>query len=204
MGYNRLVCNVGISGDKYPITNNGVKTKEYDAWYGMLRRCYSEKYHAKCPTYKDVTVCDEWLYYPNFYEWLHEQENFEKWLNGNMWALDKDILVKGNKIYSPDTCCLVPDNINKLLIKSDKTRGIYLIGACYKEDLQKFEVFCCNPKTKKQEYVGVYQTELEAFKAYKNIREFYIKQIATEEFEKGNITKKCYDSLKKYQIEITD
>ena len=126
--YYPSVFNVGITGSKYPRTINGKHTKEYDTWYSMLKRCFDKKTKERCPTYQDVTCCEEWLYFPNFYEWLHSQENFEKWKTESLSALDKDIIVKHNKIYSPKTCCLVPHYVNSLFVKNDICRGDMPIG----------------------------------------------------------------------------
>ena len=96
--YYTSVYGVGIRGNKYPTKINGDMTKEYETWFQMIRRCFNKR--EREPTYKNVNCCDEWLLYENFYEWLHNQENFDRWLNGEKWTIDKDILVKGNKIYS--------------------------------------------------------------------------------------------------------
>lgn len=117
---NAGVYGVGIKGGKYHTVNNGEITKEYRAWKSILRRCFDVKTKNERPTYKDVTCCEEWLLYENFYKWLHSQENFDKWLNGYKWAVDKDILIKGNKIYSPNSCCLVPMYINTLFAIKNK------------------------------------------------------------------------------------
>ena len=197
------VYGVGITGVKYELRKNGKVTKEYDTWKGMLRRCYDEKFLKKQPTYIDCQVCEEWLYYPNFYEWVHEQENFEQWYNGEHWHIDKDILIKGNKIYSPDTCCLVPLNINELFVKNKRDRGEYPIGVSYLKRINKYQTNCA--KYDSAIYLGVYDTPEEAFNiGYKPFKENLIKEIAQEEFDKGNITEKCYDAMMNYQVEITD
>ena len=138
------IYEVGAIGVKYPITRNKIMTKEYDTWRGMLRRSFSKEYN---PAYEGVTCCEEWLLYENFYEWLHSQENFDKWLNGKRWAVDKDILKKGNKIYSPETCCLVPQNVNNLFTKHNISRGNLPIGVNKNGD--GYRAACNNPFTKK-------------------------------------------------------
>lgn len=200
--YYPSVCNVGMIGIKYPSKENNNHTKEYLAWKRMLQRCFDEKNKEKHPTYKDVTCCDEWLLFENFYEWLHSQENFDKWINGEKWCIDKDILVKRNKIYSPDTCCLVPMKINNLFLKYEAKRGSLPIGVT--KDANKFRVNCHNPIIKKQIIVGKYENLEEAFYAYKEYKENVIKQVAQEEFDKGNITEKCYIAMMNYKVEITD
>ena len=202
--YHPSIYEVGIIGSKYQITDiNGKLLKEYDTWKGMLCRCYDKKSKERHPTYKDVTCCDEWLLYENFYEWLHEQENFDKWVNLYLSALDKDILIKGNKIYSPETCFLVPENINSLFTKRQNHRGNCPIGVCYDKNKNKYGAQCNNHNGKIQ-HLGYYDTPEEAFQAYKVYKENLIKQIAQEEYDKGNITKKCYDAMMNYEVEITD
>ena len=200
--YHPSLYGIGIVGNKYSSSKNNKDTKEYKAWNHIIERCYSEKYRKKQPTYKDVSVCKEWLLYENFYEWLHKQENFDKWLNGDRWAIDKDIFIKGNKIYSPETCCLVPQNINNLFTKNNAIRGSTYIGV-HKQD-NKYLALCNNPFIKEQEYLGIFSSPEQAFEAYKKAKESYIKQVAQEEYKKGNITKQCYKAMLNYEVEITD
>lgn len=201
--YHPEVCGVGMVGTKYPVRlPYGNPVKEYYAWRGILRRCFDEKEKKRNTAYKDVVCCDEWLLYENFYEWLHQQENFDEWLNGDNWAIDKDIVVKGNKTYSPNMCSLVPRNVNNLFIKCQNVRGEYPIGVG--RQYNKFNAKIQNPFTRKTEHLGYYDTPEEAFQAYKEAKELYIKQVAQEEYDKGNITKRCYDAMMNYEVEITD
>lgn len=200
--YHRALYRVGIVGNKYPASANSKDTKEYKAWSHILERCYSEKYRKKQSTYNNVSVCNEWLLYDNFYEWIHSQSNFNAWHNGKRWGLDKDIIVKNNKTYSPETCCLVPQNVNNLFTKNNAIRGSAVIGV-HKHG-NKYLAFCNNPFTKEQEYLGSYDTEHEAFAVYKEHKESYIKQIAQEEYDKGNIIEECYNAMMRYEVEITD
>ena len=200
----KTVSGVGIIGDKYAACINRKGTKEYNVWSHMLKRCFDEKYKKRNPTYKNVTCCDEWLYYPNFYEWLHSQSNFDNWYNGNNWNLDKDIIIKNNKVYSPDTCCLVPCNVNSLFTKRDNDRGDLPVGVTYNKVSKKYRAQCNNPFTGKRVCVDICQTSEEAFLAYKIYKEDIIKQIAQQEFNNGNITEKCYNAMMRYEVEITD
>lgn len=200
--YYPSVYGVGIVGVKYPTKINSKMTKEYMAWNNMLKRCFNEKLKEKCPTYNDITCCKEWLLFENFYEWLYLQPNFSKWTNGDKWSVDKDILIKGNKIYSPETCCLVPHNVNSLFVKCDSARGDCPIGVNKKDD--GFQARCQNPFLNNYEYIGFYDSETKAFNAYKKYKENLIKQIAQEEYDKGNITKHCYDAMMNYEVDIND
>jgi hypothetical protein len=205
--YHPSVCGVGITGNKYPVWKNGSNVKEYKAWQDMIRRCYDEKVRHKNKSYKDVICCEEWLLYENFYEWLHSQENFEKWYDNDQWHLDKDILVKGNKIYSPNTCCLVPLHINSLFIKGNQIRGDYPIGVSKDSKTNRFYARTIYGKKNHRAKVTSYgyPTPEDAFYlGYKPAKEKYIKQIAQEEYDKGNITKKCYEAMMNYEVEITD
>lgn len=200
--YYSSIYGIGMVGVKYPTSINCKHTKEYMAWNNMLKRCFDEKYKEKHMTYKEVTCCKEWLLFENFYEWLHEQENFDKWLNGYRWDIDKDIFAKGNKVYSPSVCCLIPNNINKLFTKSDIVRGNFPIGVSKVGN--KFQAVCLNQLTNKKEYLGIYDTPEEAFYAYKQYKENLIKKIAKIEYDKGNIIKDCYEAMINYVVEIDD
>ena len=200
--YYPSVYGMGMIGTKYPSRINGEKGKEYKIWTSMLCRCFNKKYKESRPTYEEAICCDEWLLYENFYEWLHSQENFDKWLNGEIWELDKDILVKGNKIYSPKTCCLVPHNVNSLFTKNNATRGNLPIGIIKRKNI--YECSCNNPLTGKFGYIGSGHTIEEAFQTYKIYKEDVVKQVAEVEFAKGNITKECYEAMMNYEVEITD
>lgn len=201
--YYPSIYGIGITGCKYPTKVNGVSTKEYNAWIDMLKRCFMEKTKDKQPSYKDVECCEEWLNFESFCDWLHSQPNFDKWKNGHRWAIDKDILVKRNKIYSPDTCCLVPQNVNCLFLKRESERGKYPIGIRYTEN--GFNAKCHNPFTNKGEDLGNYFTPENAFYlGYKPYKEKLIKQVAQIEFDKGNITEECYKAMMSYKVEITD
>lgn len=204
--YYPSVYGVGITGNKYPtwIIGTDNHTKEYRAWMNMLIRCFDKKTKERYPTYKDATCCKEWLLFENFYEWLHKQENFEKWYVNDDWHLDKDIILKGNKTYSPETCCLVPYNVNKLFIKHELYRGNLPIGVTKCKNRDGYIIRCMNPITGERDYLG-YRTSLnESFNLYKSYKEDIIKQVAQIEYAKGDITEQCYRAMMNYEVEITD
>lgn len=201
--YYPSVFKVGMIGVKYPSRINGKNTKEYNAWNHMLERCFDIKFKEQNKTYKDVTCCKDWLLFENFYEWLHKQDNFDKWYNGNLWAVDKDILVKGNKIYSPETCCLVPQNVNSLLTKRRARKNNFPIGV--EKHGSGYRAICQNPFINKQKYSAIYGTPEDAFYlGYKPHKESIIKQVAKLEYAKGNITENCRNAMMRYEVEITD
>ena len=196
------LCDIGYIGQgKYHTTKDNKLTKEYQVWSDMIKRCCSNKFIKKYPSYKDCTVCEEWHNFQNFAEWYNE--NYYEADNENM-CLDKDILVKGNKVYSPETCIFVPQFINNLFPKCDSARGKHLIGVTTKQDSNKYFANCSinNKLKKKRIYLGAFETELEAFETYKQFKENYIKQIADE--YKDKIPKKLYNAMYNYKVEITD
>lgn len=200
--YYPTVYGMGITGCKYPISIDCELTREYVLWHSMMCRCFDNRFKAAQPAYKNVSCCNEWLNYETFYEWLHSQKNFDKWFNEKWWALDKDIIAKNNNVYSPETCCLVPQNVNCLFLKRKADRGDLPIGV--RRAGEKFESSCSNPFTGKAERLGKFNTIEEAFQAYKIFKESIIRQVAQIEFDNGNITKECYKAMMNYVVEIDD
>ncbi len=198
--YYASVFNIGIIGDNQ-VKINGKHTKEYEAWHDILKRCYSKKLKKERPTYIGVECCKEWLLFDNFCSWLHSQENYQKWLGTERWAVDKDILIKGNKIYSPETCCLVSPEINSLFTKRQNHRGELPIGVVPHFD--KYEANYHNG-TGKRIHLGYYETPTKAFNAYKSAKKKYIKKVATASYKNHDITKECYEAIMNYKVEMTD
>ena len=195
--YSPSVYSVGVLGTKYPSRVNGVLAKEYGLWGGMLERCYSDTYKKRYPTYEDCEVSENFKSYEYFYEWCHKQIGF-----GNQdWHLDKDLLIKGNKVYSENTCIFIPSEINLVLTKSTALRGKYLIGV-YWHNANKAFVSKVSKNKGEQEWLGSFNTELEAFKAYKTAKESFVKEQANK--WKGKIDERAYEALMAYTVEITD
>ena len=195
------VYGVGYIGYEKSRDENGELYDSYIRWMSMLTRCYSGEYQKKRTTYKGCCVCEEWLNYSNFKKWY--DENYYEIENQTM-NLDKDILVKGNKIYAPNTCMFVPQNINTLFTKRNKARGKYPIGVCFCKDKNKYKVQCnifYNEK-RRQKNLGYYNTIEDAFNAYKQFKEADIKQ--TADYYKDKIPDKLYKAMYNYKVEITD
>ena len=191
------VYGVGVIGDKYPSKVNGVLTKEYKLWTSMLVRCYSESFKKKRPTYEGCEVSDNFLRYQYFYEWCNKQVGFDN----EGWQLDKDLLMKGNKVYSENTCVFLPSEVNSLLVKRENMRGEYLIGVSWNKKASAF-VSQISKNKGMQEHLGVFNTELEAFNAYKTAKEYFIKEQANK--WKSQIDERAYKALMNYTVEITD
>ena len=195
--YAPSVHGIGVSGTKYPSRVNGVLIKEYGLWSNMLERCYNDVYKKKKPTYESCEVSDNFKSYEYFYEWCNNQFGF----NNKDWQLDKDLLIKGNKVYSENSCVFIPQEINTLLTKREASRGEHLIGVswCRRDKAFKARV---NKNKGKQEHLGLFKTETEAFNAYKVAKEAFIKEQANG--WKGKIDGRAYEALMNYEVNIDD
>ena len=197
----RLYGHGYLGEGKYTATENGKHTDELDIWHNMLMRCYDPKYQEKQPTYKGCKVEDYLLNFQHMGKWI-ENNYYE--VPGEMMCLDKDILCKGNKIYSRETCIFVPERINLLFVKSDKARGKSPIGARLRKS-GNYQVYC-NDKNGKNICLGTYSSKEEAFQVYKSYKEKVIKEVI-DSYE-GRIPEPFYSKLKtamyNYEVEITD
>lgn len=170
----KLIYGVGVNtGGKHRAKVNGTKTPAYRAWHSMLRRAYCPKYHEKYPTYIGCSVANDWSEYQAFAEWF---ENHEYGNHG--YDLDKDLLLPGNKIYAPDRCVFVPQQLNKLLTDRGNARGQYMQGVSFDRGRNKFMAqIKINGKPKN---LGRFDTELEAYQTYKTTKEANVKNMALE------------------------
>jgi hypothetical protein len=180
---------------------NGIKTDEYLLWVAMLNRCYSEKFHRKNPTYKGCYISDNFKYLSFFSDWCEKQIGYKVVDdNGQTFHLDKDILQKGNKIYSEDNCCFVPREINSLIVKRESMRGELPIGVAFNKQKGKYSSIVSYFGTPTS--LGYYDNPLDSFVVYKRAKEQYIKEVA--EKWKGKIDSKVYHALLTYEVSFED
>lgn len=199
--FDKTICGVGFLGDwnapyKYI---NGKQPKVYRTWKNAIERCNKPVKDTEKRAYKLSSLCDEWLNFSLFAKWY--DENFYQ-IDKEEMCLDKDILFKGNKIYSPKTCVFVPQQINKLFTKSDYARGDFPIGVSFHKDLNLYGSSCKNFFSNKSVHLGYYKTPKKAFEAYRRYKEHLIKKVA--DFYRENIPEILYDAMYKYKVEITD
>ena len=189
---NKIIYGAGMNDyDGSCVDDNGKLIQSYKIWFGMIRRCYDENSLKNKATYKDCYVCAEWLFFSNFKKWFDE-----KYIDG--YAIDKDILFKENRMYSPTKCCFVPDEINTLFIKNERHRGECVIGVAKHGDSYSARI----NKGGEQCHLGTFYSEEEAFAAYKEAKESYIREVA--EKYKGKIEDDVYQALLSYKVEKTD
>lgn len=169
-------------------------------WREMIRRCYDKKYFGEKSTYKGCFVCEEWLNYETFKKWFYDPKNGYR----DGYQLDKDIILKGNKIYSPYTCCFVPGEINTLIINNRAARGKYPLGVSLSGRKFIARINITNNGVIERRKIGSFCTPEEAFLAYKTEKEKHIKKFATSYYRDGKITQQVFEALMRFEIEITD
>lgn len=158
------IYGVGVNDADYytqkRVNGKFVSCRFYKTWQDMLKRCYYKKYQEERPTYKGCSVCDEWLVFSNFRNWMENQYWY-------MMELDKDLLFKGNKVYSPETCIFVSRQLNSFTKEHDATKRDYPVGVKLHKQSGKFQSRCNNPFTAKREHLGYFDCAKEAHKAWK-------------------------------------
>lgn len=174
-------------------SRNVSRTSAYKCWKHMIVRCYNENYHSCRETYTDCEVVKEW----------HNFTTFEKWFELNHiegYHLDKDLLVQGNRLYSPETCCFIPAYINSLIVERCKSVDGCEIGVTKRR------------KKGSQEYNGLYNVTIggtylartrnleEANSLYKEFKALLFEEVADKYEECKMITSDQAEKLRKRVI----
>ena len=143
-----------------PVINGlQVKRPAYSTWKNMLNRCYNSKFKDSRPSYIGVTCCEEWLLFTNFAKWFKDN-----YIEG--YHLDKDLLVKDNMIYAPDTCIFCPPEINTFIILSGSIRGGHPLGVS--SHREKFQAKIRKDGVMK--HLGYFNTKEEAHRAWQKAK----------------------------------
>lgn len=194
----RLVQGVGVyEKGKYASKANGKHGKEYKLWQNMLERCYSEKLHARHPTYIGCEVSENFKNFQWFAEWCQAQIGFKL----KDYQMDKDIFGKGNKLYSENTCFFIPRQVNTFLTKRKGDRGSHPIGVDFYKVKGMYRATASDGRSLSK-HLGFYNTPEEAFQAYKGYKESLAKELATK--YEGMVHSKVVEALNNFTVEITD
>jgi hypothetical protein len=185
-------CGVG----EYWDTVDGIRTPEYSTWKSIFYRSYSKAYLENKPTYVGCTVSPEW----------HCFQDFGVWTSGKIgwglqdWQIDKDLLIKGNKVYGPDVCVMLPRKLNMLLVNRANARGSLPIGAskgrkegCYRGSYKDFEG---------NSHSQGFNSPEEAFMFYKINKERVIQEAAA--LYRDQLDPRAYGALMAWEISIND
>ena len=186
-----IMCGIGYRGSE----SVDCQSESYLRWHDMINRCYNKKFLESHPQYRGCTVCEEWLNYSNFKVWYDKNK-----IAGMSLDLDKDILFKGNRVYSPETVAFVPHVINTLFVNCKESRGDLPIGVYYDSDKGKYrsEMMLLGEPIK----LGYFDTAESAFARYKEYKEDFIKDMAEQ--YKDKIPQKVFDAMMNWVVEIDD
>jgi hypothetical protein len=123
----RPILGVGINDANYEVyqkvNGNKLVCPYYERWTKILTRCYSSKYQKRQPTYIGCSICEDWIYFSNFKNWMKKQDWQGK-------EIDKDVIEPGNKIYSPENCAFIKKSLNTLLTFRSSLKGLLPRGVC--------------------------------------------------------------------------
>lgn len=172
--YDKTVYDVGYLGEgKYKVYIDQTRLEPvYNVWRTLLGRCCTERHRSRFPAYADCVVCDEWLCYQNFAEWWNK--NMYR-VGTERMHLDKDIKYKDNKIYSPETCIIVPQSINELFhVSGRKVKDKDLPYTIKRAANNRFSV------TFKSKSLGIYDTVDKCVKVYMEAKRQEIRKRVSE------------------------
>lgn len=179
------------SGGKHKTCEQGKHTKAYKSWYNMLTRSYSHDLHLKNPTYIGCAVADEWHDFQDFAEWFYNHK-----YSGVGYCLDKDLLFAGNKVYSPDACCFVPQELNKILCDSNAVRGEHPQGVHFRKSKGTYMAYININGKRKQ--LGTFNCPDKAYRVYVKEKENYVNAAALE--WRGRIADNVFQALMSWKL----
>ncbi len=197
---NGLVHGVGVNDAHYNVTEHALvdgkdkivwRCPFYSTWGEMLRRCYSDKEQIRYPTYIGCSVIEEWKTFSIFKAWMEQQDWKGK-------QLDKDLLFHGNKIYGPEYCVFVSQQVNCFMVESTATRGEWPIGVAWHKESKKFQALCNNPFTKKLEHLGLFNCQNEAHQSWLKRKREHAKALASLQTD-CRVSKALID---RYDVEV--
>lgn len=154
----KMVYGVGINDSDFMSERGMSKPKSYQDWTSMLARGHSPAVKARMPWYSDVEVCKEWHLFSAFYEW---------WKGNSVdgWDLDKDLLIPGNRIYSPGGCIYIPRWLN-VFTAGCKSRRSLPVGCSWHKASQKYRASISI--SDKAYNLGLFTDPRDAHKAWKD------------------------------------
>jgi hypothetical protein len=174
-------------------SNKRIKlAKAYQVWQGMLGRCYCPIVQIKQPNIRNLTVHIKWLNYQIFAKWFEENyiEGFD---------MSQNILIPKSTVYSPETCCFVPNEIRNSLSFVRRQKHNLPMGV-----MPNNNSFSAGIHIKGQErtHLGTYSTPQKAFSQYKHAKQLNLQNLAKKHKDKLPI--KTYNALMKFKVKAID
>jgi hypothetical protein len=192
----KTIAGIGFIGvGKYSSSRTNIGNSMFERWYSIFRRVHLETSSLGNKSYHDASICEEWHNFQNFAQWMVDQN-----LQDKSWHLDKDLLVKGNKTYGPDTCIFLPGEVNVFFTQRKTQRGSTPMGVHYRARTGMY--LACFTRNSKSHHIGCYHTPEEAFTAYKGAKEAQAKVLA--EKWKDLLDPRAFQALMSYEVLITD
>ena len=158
--YHPSVFGIGYLGE-HGLGTGINNIKSYKIWKHMLERAYDPKYHERFPTYKNVTVCEEWLCFANFDKWFSKN-----YIEG--YHLDKDLMQGDveNKVYSPETCVFLPTFVNSFIINKNSNNTSGIMGVSWNKPSKQWMVTLFDSERKVNVNLGRYDSLDKAKEVY--------------------------------------
>lgn len=164
----KLVMGFGINDADYIVVVNRKGEPRwicpyYSAWGSMLTRCYGKSLHKRRPTYVGCSVAEVWRSFMKFRSWMMQQE----WLGKD---LDKDLLVYGNKVYSPETCCFISRQVNLFIV--EPISSALPTGVWYNNKVKSGKKYyaCVRTLDSRTNHLGSYVTPDDAHQAWRQAK----------------------------------
>lgn len=171
--YKPTVFGLGYLGEgKYQGSEKDGTVTVYTVWYNMMARCYDPYTQKLQPAYIGCSVDPYFHSFQNFADFYVNHESY-----GLGYNLDKDLLGGDNKVYSPETCTMLPPEINSMITGSTASKNGMPLGV---NKIDNGYVARLNKGKEGREYLGYYKTPEEAHKVYVEAKERYVKNKALE------------------------
>lgn len=192
----KFINDAAYNVSKYTPRQPGVKQKQlwkcpiYAKWEKMILRVSTISGLEKNPSYKNVSICDEWIYFSNFRNWVLSQNIHPD--DYSQLDLDKDLKNKNSFVYSPDTCLFIPRYINcALSLNGDKNKNGISVGVQQRIHKTKISYRAYINKFRKRMIIGTYDNEADAHLAWQNEKIIFFREMINK-----------YKTERYYNIEV--
>ena len=152
-------------------------------WAGLIDRSLSNRRAS----YASSQVCDEWLYASEFCRWAGS------FGVPTTYHADKDLLQQ--KVYSPESCLLVPIWLNSRVKR-------HTLGVHFNNQREKWIARLTQGSTRK--FLGQFDTKEQALSVFSKAKREYYLQLASDRSEDlqhdARIVPALKDWLKQYEV----